>query len=109
MAKVTSKIASLPSQRQQMETRFVELMTELFQLDEAEALDFGLYRVIRRHNREVKAFLGEIIAENESKALQGGRLAELLNAALRPLVTKLRPRTNSASKTWRISSGSNPA
>lgn len=81
MAKVTSKIASLPSQRQQMETRFVELMTELFQLDEAEALDFGLYRVIRRHNREVKAFLGEIISENESKALQGGRLAELLNAA----------------------------
>lgn len=81
MAKVTSKIASLPSQRQQMETRFVELMTELFQLDEAEALDFGLYRMIRRHNREVKAFLGEIISENESKALQGGRLAELLNAA----------------------------
>jgi len=81
MAKVTSKIASLPSQRQQMETRFVELMTELFQLDEAEALDFGLYRVIRRHNREVKAFLGEIITENESKALQGGQLAELLNAA----------------------------
>lgn len=81
MAKVTSKIASLPSQRQQMETRFVELMTELFQLDEAEALDFGLYRVIRRHNREVKAFLGEIITENESKVLQGGQLAELLNAA----------------------------
>ena len=81
MAKVTSKIASLPSQRQQMETRFVELMSELFSLDEAEALDFGLYRVIRRHNREVKAFLGEIISENESKALQGGRLAELLNAA----------------------------
>lgn len=39
MAKQTSKIASLPSQRQQMETRFVELMTELFQIDEAEALD----------------------------------------------------------------------
>ena len=80
MAKVTSKISSLPPQRQQMETRFVELMSELFALDEAEALDFGLYRVIRRHNREVKAFLGEIISENESKALQGGRLAELLNA-----------------------------
>ena len=108
MAKVTSKIASLPSQRQQMETRFVELMSELFSLDEAEALDFGLYRVIRRHNREVKAFLGEIISENESKALQGGRLAELLPPS-RPLVTRLRPRTNSASKTWRISSGSNPA
>ncbi len=77
---MTSKIASLPTQRQQMETRFVELMTELFQLDEAEALDFGLYRIIRRHNREVRAFLGEIITDGTSRALQGGRLAELLDA-----------------------------
>jgi len=68
-----------------METRFVELMTELFQLDEAEALDFGLYRVIRRHNREVHAFLGEIVVDKESKALQGGRLAELLDAAFETL------------------------
>lgn len=37
----------------QVESRFVELMTELFQMDEAQALDFGIYRVIRRHNREV--------------------------------------------------------
>jgi len=81
MAKVTSKLASVPSPREQMETRFVELMTELFQLDEAEALDFGLYQVIRRHNREVKAFLGEIVAQNGSKTLQGGRLVELLDAA----------------------------
>ena len=77
---MTSKIAPLPTQRQQMETRFVELMTELFQLDEAEALDFGLYRIIRRHNREVRAFLGEIITDGASRALQGGRLAELLDA-----------------------------
>lgn len=75
------KTSFIPAKNQQVETRFVELMTELFQLDEAEALDFGLYRVIRRHNQEVKAFLGKIISENESKALQGGRLAELLNAA----------------------------
>ena len=89
MANATSKIASLPSQRQQMETRFVELMTDLFQLDEAEALDFGLYRVIRRHNREVHAFLGEIVApegkNSETKALQGGRLADLLDAAFETL------------------------
>jgi adenine-specific DNA-methyltransferase len=76
-----SQIPSLPSQQQQMETRFVELMTELFQLDEAEALDFGIYRVIRRHNREVRAFLGNIVAGKESKSLQGGRLAEILDAA----------------------------
>lgn len=85
MATATSKIASLPSPRQQMESRFVELMTELFQLDEAEALDFGLYRVIRRHNREVRAFLGQIIVNQESKSLQGGQLAELLDTAFQTI------------------------
>ena len=45
----------------QAETRFTELMIELFQLDEAEALDFGIYRVIRRHNKEVREFLGGVI------------------------------------------------
>ncbi|HRF74519.1 MAG TPA: DNA methyltransferase, partial [Accumulibacter sp.] len=64
-----------------METRFVELMSELFQLDEAEALDFGLYRVIRRHNREVRAFLGEVVVDHQSRELRGGRLGELLDAA----------------------------
>ncbi len=81
MANAGSKIPTLPSQRQQVETRFVELMSELFQLDEAEALDFGLYRVIRRHNREVRAFLGEIVVDQQSRALQGGRLGEVLDAA----------------------------
>ena len=81
MASTTSKTASLSSPQQQMETRFVSLMTELFQLDEAEALDFGLYRIIRRHNREVSAFLGQVIVNKESRSLQGGRLAELLDAS----------------------------
>lgn len=63
------KTSFIPTKNQQVETRFVELMTELFQLDEAEALDFGLYRVIRRHNQEVRAFLGKIIAESESNGL----------------------------------------
>jgi adenine-specific DNA-methyltransferase len=68
------------SHRLRMETLFVELMTGLFQLDEAEALDFGLYRVIRHHNREVKAFLGEIVATSkDTRALQGGKLSEMLN------------------------------
>lgn len=35
--------------------------------------------MIRRHNRRGQGIFGEIISENES-ALQGGRLAELLNA-----------------------------
>lgn len=85
MATASSKTTSVPSQRQpqfaHLETRFVELMTELFQLDEAEALDFGLYRIIRRHNREVRAFLGEIVVDKDTRALRGGRLAELLDTA----------------------------
>lgn len=61
-----------------VETRFIELMTELFQLDEAEALDFGLYRIIRRQNREIRAFIGEVVTEHGQKTLQGGRLSALL-------------------------------
>lgn len=34
-----------------MEVRFVELMSQLFQLDEAERLDFGICRVIQRQSR----------------------------------------------------------
>ena len=33
------------------EARFISLMSELFQLHEAEALGFGIYRVINRHNK----------------------------------------------------------
>jgi adenine-specific DNA-methyltransferase len=69
------------SSKQHAESRFVELMTELFQLDEAESLDFGIYRVIKRHNREVREFLGEIVTENEQKCLKGGRLSEILESS----------------------------
>ena len=65
----------------EIEARFIALMSELFQLDEAEALDFGLYRVIRRHNHEVRAFLGEIVGEGEAKHLQGGQLQAYLDQA----------------------------
>lgn len=67
--------------QQQDETRFVELVSELFQMDEAQALDFGIYRVIRRHNQEIRSFLGEIVTDKDAKSLQGGRLAELLDSA----------------------------
>lgn len=67
--------------KQHAETRFVELMTELFQLDEAESLDFGIYRVIKRHNREVREFLGEIATENDQKRLKGGQLSEILETS----------------------------
>ncbi|MBC8019558.1 MAG: hypothetical protein H7X83_13730 [Verrucomicrobia bacterium] len=63
------------STNQHAETRFVELMTELFQLDEAESLDFGIYRIIRRHNREVRDFLGEIVVKKEQKSLKDGLLS----------------------------------
>lgn len=68
------------SHRHRIQTQFVQLMTELFQLDEAEALDLGIYRVIRHHNREVKAFLGDITPTGkDSRTLQGGKLARLLD------------------------------
>lgn len=50
-------------------------MSELFQLREAEELDFGIYRVIRRHNQQVRAFLGEIVEESGQPVLRGGELA----------------------------------
>jgi hypothetical protein len=65
----------------QAETRFVALMAELFQMDEAQALDFGFYRIIRRHNREVRAFLGEVVSDKDDTRLVGGRLMELLDSA----------------------------
>ncbi len=68
---------------EQAEVRFVELMAELFQLDEAEHLDFGFYRVIRHHNREVKAFLGQVVEKNGSKILEGRKLSEILSNAFR--------------------------
>ena len=67
----------------QAETRFVALMTELFQMDEAQALDFGIYRIIRRHNHEVRAFLGEVVTNKADARLVGGRLTELLDSAFR--------------------------
>jgi hypothetical protein len=79
MANATSKIANLPSQRQQMETRLAEPMAELFLLAETEARDFGFNRAIRRHDREVHAFLGEIVVTGEgvqsAAKRSGGRTA----------------------------------
>jgi len=74
-------ITPLPTPRTQAETRFIGLMAELFQLDEAQSLDFGIYRVIRRHNREVQTFLGTLGPGPEGPALQGGRLSTILDDA----------------------------
>jgi adenine-specific DNA-methyltransferase len=61
-----------------MEVRFAELMSQLFQLDEAERLDFGVYRIIKRHNQEVQEFLGEVVSEGGNKVLKGGKLSEII-------------------------------
>jgi len=53
----------------EVEARFVSLMSELFQLREAEELDFGIYRLIRRHNRRMREFLG---LDEKGERLQGG-------------------------------------
>lgn len=64
----------------QAQTQFVELMADLFQLDEAQALDFGIYRVIRHRNNAVRAFLGEVEVKGDDKALVGGKLQKILDA-----------------------------
>ncbi len=64
----------------QAQTQFVELMADLFQLDEAQALDFGIYRVIRHRNNAVRAFLGEVQAKGDHKTLGGGKLQKILDA-----------------------------
>lgn len=63
------------------EARFVGLMSELFQLREAEELDFGIYRIIRRHNQKVREFLGEIVEDHGQPVLRGGELAGILEGA----------------------------
>ncbi len=63
------------------EARFIRLMSDLFQLHEAEALDFGIYRVIKRHNKKVRDFLGAVANENGARVLQGGELAGILEEA----------------------------
>lgn len=65
----------------QAQTHFVELMAELFQLDEAQALDFGIYRVIHHRNKAVRAFLGEVQTKGDDKALVGGELQKILDTA----------------------------
>ena len=60
-------------------------MGELFQLREAEELDFGIYRVIRQHNRQVRAFLGEIVEENGQPVLRGGEPAGILEQAFQQI------------------------
>ena len=64
-----------------IEARFVELMTNLFQIDVANTLDFGIYRVIRRLNREVTDFFGEVLTHDGTKVVHGGKLASMLDAA----------------------------
>lgn len=77
----------------QAETRFVALMTELFQMDEAQALDFGIYRVIPRHNQEVRAFLGEIVTDHEDARLEGGGSAPSSIPPSPPATGRPRPGT----------------
>ena len=81
------------------ETRFVELMAELFQLEEADALDFGLYRIIRRHNQQVRAFLGEVATDKDGKTLKGGRLSALMDEAFAIVGNEAK-----AEDQWRIQS-----
>lgn len=71
----------------QADVRFVELMSELFQLHEAEELDFGIYRIIRRHNARVREFLGEVVDGKGHASLQGGQLTEILDQTFTKLAS----------------------
>ena len=58
-------------------------MSRLFQLNDAEELDFGFYRIIKRHNRKVREFLGEI--DPNTGNLNGGELAAILENSFQQL------------------------
>jgi adenine-specific DNA-methyltransferase len=62
----------------QQEQKFIELMSEIFQLNDAEGLDFGIYRVIRNHNQKIKAFLGQV----SEQGYQPGTIQQVVNDAI---------------------------
>ena len=73
-------------------TRFVELLEELFQLNQPE-LDFGLYRIVHARSKEIRAFMQNELAteidaafagqasQNASQTLQAARQKVLDNLA----------------------------
>jgi adenine-specific DNA-methyltransferase len=63
----------------EVETRFIALMSELLQLREAEELDFGIYRLIRRHNRRMREFLG--VDEAGVRIAGGGEIDRIFDTA----------------------------
>ena len=65
----------------EVEARFIALMSELFQLREAEELDFGIYRLIRRHNRRMREFLG--LDEKGERLQDGGEIDRIFDDAFR--------------------------
>ena len=73
-------------------TRFVELLEELFQLNQPE-LDFGLYRIVHARSNEIRAFMQNELAteidaafadqasQSASQTLQAARQKVLDNLA----------------------------
>lgn len=58
--------------------QFTQLMSDLFQLKESEAIDYGIYRVIRSHNERIKAFLGRF----DGDIFVPGEMEEIINNVL---------------------------
>ena len=50
--------------------RFVELLEELFQLNQPE-LDFGLYRIVHARSKEIRAFMQTELATEIDAAFAG--------------------------------------
>ena len=75
----------------QQKQRFVELLEELFQLNQPE-LDFGLYRILHARSQEIRAFMNGELATEIDQAFAGQAVQsahELLQAAKQKVLDDL--------------------
>ncbi|WP_422846326.1 site-specific DNA-methyltransferase [Acidovorax sp. M2(2025)] len=75
----------------QQKQRFVELLEELFQLNQPE-LDFGLYRILHARSQEIRAFMSGELATEIDQAFAGQAVQsahELLQAAKQKVLDDL--------------------
>jgi hypothetical protein len=57
--------------------RLQDLLNELFQIEDAADLNFGIYRIMKHKRAEVMAFVDKRLPEIVDEALEGGALARL--------------------------------
>ena len=57
--------------------RLRQLLKELFQIENAADLDFGIYRIMKYKRAEVRAFMDKGLSDIVDEALESGALASL--------------------------------